>query len=249
VAFSPDGKRIVSGSYDKTARVWDAETGTEKLALKGHTNAVFSVAFSPDGKRIVSGSNDQTARVWDAQTGTEKLALKGHTGWVLSVAFSPDGKRIVTGSSDQTARLWDTETVPEKVLFTVHTQEVGSVCFSPDGQRVFAWDADGNVRAWSTSDGTPTEPRDPPGMPPPGPARSADGSFEAEPRGFRIALYDLRPARAERQRYHGEQAALAEKEQNWFAVAFHVGRLLLDDPDNAELKNRREEALRKHAAR
>jgi hypothetical protein len=165
------------------------------------------------------------------------------------VAFSPDGKRIVTGSWDQTARVWEAQTVQEKALFTGHTQEVRSICFSPDSQRVFAWDIAGNVRAWSTSDGTPTAPRDPPAMPPPGPARSADGSFEAEPRGLLVALYDLRPARAERQRYHGEQAARAEKEQKWFAVAFHVSRLLLDDPDNADLKQRREEALRKHAAR
>ena len=58
VAFSPDGKRIVTGSSDRTARVWDAETGTEKLALKGHTGRVTSVAFSPDGKRIVTGAGD-----------------------------------------------------------------------------------------------------------------------------------------------------------------------------------------------
>ncbi len=79
-------------------KVWDAETGTEKLALKGHANGVASVGFSPDGKCIVTGSQDLTARVWDAETGTEKLALKGHTGFVSSVAFSPDGKHIVTGS-------------------------------------------------------------------------------------------------------------------------------------------------------
>ncbi len=59
--------------------MWDADTGTKKLDLKGHTGAVRSVAFSLDGKRILTGSEDQTARVWDAETGTEKLALKGHT--------------------------------------------------------------------------------------------------------------------------------------------------------------------------
>ena len=97
VAFSADGKRIVSGSYDKTVKVWDADKGTETLTLKGHTQPVSSVAFSADGKRIVSGSYDKTVKVWDADKGTETLSLKGHTEGVTSVAFSPDGKRIVSG--------------------------------------------------------------------------------------------------------------------------------------------------------
>jgi WD40 repeat protein len=65
VAFSPDGKRIVSGGGDETVKVWDASTGKETLSLKGHTDSIFSVAFSPDGKRIVSGSWDKTVKVWD----------------------------------------------------------------------------------------------------------------------------------------------------------------------------------------
>ena len=80
VSFSPDGTRIVTGSGDKTAKVWDARTGTALLELKGHTGAVTSVSFSPDGTRIVTGSEDGTAKVWDARTGTPLLELKGHTG-------------------------------------------------------------------------------------------------------------------------------------------------------------------------
>jgi hypothetical protein len=71
VAFSADGKRIVSGSEDNTLKVWDAATGQETLTLKGHTGWVYSVAFSPDGKRIVSGSWDNTLKVWDARLGQE----------------------------------------------------------------------------------------------------------------------------------------------------------------------------------
>ena len=98
VAFSPDGKQIVSGSWDKTVRRWDAATGQQLLpALEGHTDYVSSVAFSPDGKQIVSGSRDKTVRRWDADTGQQLLpALKGHTNRVTSVAFSPDGKHFPT---------------------------------------------------------------------------------------------------------------------------------------------------------
>jgi WD40 repeat protein len=120
VAFSPDGKYIVSGSADNTARVWHAQTGRE-IASMAHNGAVKSVAFSPDGNYIVSGSTDNTAQVWDistmltssqstfdnagAQTGRE-VARMAHNGPVQSVAFSPDGKFVASGSWATTARAW-----------------------------------------------------------------------------------------------------------------------------------------------
>jgi WD40 repeat protein len=107
VAISPDGQRIVTGSRDATARVWEAASGKELLTLKGHGALIWSVAFSPDGQRIVTGSQDQTAKVWDAATGKELLTFKGHSGWVFSVAFSPDGQRMVTASGDGTAKVWE----------------------------------------------------------------------------------------------------------------------------------------------
>jgi WD40 repeat protein len=104
VAFSPDGERVVSGSFDDTVRVWEAATG-EEVARMTHDGLVYSVAFSPDGEMVVSGSQDGTVRVWQAATGTE-VARMDHVIEVTSVAFSPDGKWVVSGSEDGTARVW-----------------------------------------------------------------------------------------------------------------------------------------------
>jgi WD40 repeat protein len=79
VAFSPDGKQVVSGSEDKTVWLWDAATGTALQTLKGHSYSVNSVAFSPNGKQVVSGSGDKTVRLWDAATGTALQTLEGHS--------------------------------------------------------------------------------------------------------------------------------------------------------------------------
>jgi WD40 repeat protein len=160
VAFSPDGRRIVSGSYDNTLRLWDASSGRPiGSPLQGHTSPVSSVAFSLDGRRIVSGSWDSTLRLWDASSGRPiGSPLQGHTDtdWVVSVAFSPDGRRIVSGSEDKTLRLWDaTSGQPIGSPLQGHTDKVSSVAFSPDGQRIVSGSHDNTLRLWDASSGRP----------------------------------------------------------------------------------------------
>ena len=136
VAYSMDGTRVVSGSEDKTVRIWDASTGEEVQRLEGHSGEVSSVAFSMDGTRVVSGSDDKTVRIWDASTGEEVQKLEGHSGGVTSVAFSMDGTRVVSGSGDKTVRIWDASTGEEVQKLEGHSDWVSSVAFSMDGTRV-----------------------------------------------------------------------------------------------------------------
>jgi WD40 repeat protein/serine/threonine protein kinase len=153
VAFSPDGQRIVTGSYDQTAKVWEAASGRELFTLEGHRAAVNCVAFSPDGQRIVTGSDDRTAKVWDAASGRELLTFQGHSGEVSFVAFSPDSQRIVTGCSDGTAKVWEAANGRELLRLKGHTNMILSVAFSPDGKQIVTGSWDGTARVWEATGG------------------------------------------------------------------------------------------------
>ncbi|PVH69315.1 HET-D [Cadophora sp. DSE1049] len=166
VAFSPNGKQVVSGSDDQTVRLWDAATGALQQTLEGHASRVMSVAFSPDGKQgvrsvafspdgkqVVSGSTDETVRLWDTATGALQQTLKGHSDWVRSVAFSPDGRQVVSGSDDETVRLWDAATGALQQTLEGHIDAVLSVAFSPDGKQVVSGSVDETVRLWDAATG------------------------------------------------------------------------------------------------
>ncbi|HTN86937.1 MAG TPA: protein kinase [Sorangium sp.] len=151
--YGPDGRRIVTASWDRTARVWNADGTGEPLILRGHTDRVSSAAFSPDGRRIVTASDDKTARVWSADGTGKPLILRGHADRVSSAAFSPDGKRIVTASWDRTARVWNADGTGKPVILRGHSDRISSAAFSPDGKQVVTASDDRTARVWS-ADGT-----------------------------------------------------------------------------------------------
>ncbi|MFO1497892.1 MAG: protein kinase [Verrucomicrobiota bacterium] len=148
VDFSPDGKRILTGSRDATAKVWDAVTGANLLTLRGHSLEIEPSKFSPDGKRIVTGSVDQTVRIWDAVTGTNLLTFKGHRSEIVSVAFSPDDRLVITGSLDGTAKVWNAEATGETIILDGHNRRLCGVAFYPDGKRIVTGSYYGEAQVW-----------------------------------------------------------------------------------------------------
>jgi WD40 repeat protein len=150
VAISSDGKYILSGSDDKTVRLWDSSGYPIGLIFSGHKGGVTSVAIGPNSQYIVSGSRDKTVRLWDFSGRTIGQPFRGHTGIVNSVAVSPDGQYIISGSSDKTVRLWDSKGKPIGEPFRGHTGIVNSVAVSSDGQYIVSGSSDKTVRLWDT---------------------------------------------------------------------------------------------------
>jgi uncharacterized protein with WD repeat len=156
VAYSPDGRRIVSASYDTTVKIWDAESGQLTRTLAGHSAGVSSVVYSPNGRRIASASWDKTVKIWDAESGRLIHTLSGHNNTVRSVAYSPDGRRIVSASEDKTVKVWDAEsgglirTLPGHSGFFVM---VLSAAYSPDGRRIVSASTDKTMKIWDAETG------------------------------------------------------------------------------------------------
>ncbi|KAF9125641.1 hypothetical protein BGW39_007242 [Mortierella sp. 14UC] len=153
VAFSPDSRRLVSGSDDCSLRLWDCLSGIPLLVLRGHRGHVRSVAFLPCGKRVVSASWDASVRVWSSETGASLLILLGHTQNINSVRHTPDGRRLVSAGDDGTIRFWNAETGEPGVIWTSPHKKVLNLAYSPDGQRIVTGHNEGCVQVWNATTG------------------------------------------------------------------------------------------------
>ncbi len=152
VAFSPDGRRMLSGSFDGTMRLWDVATGQEIHKFQRHTGWVTCVAFCPDGRRAIAGYYDWSIRLWDLESGQELHCFNGHRGAVTSLAVSPDGHSFLSGSVDATMRLWDLDGGAQRCVFRGQQFTVTKVSFCGTGRLFACWDLsldmNGTMRVW-----------------------------------------------------------------------------------------------------
>jgi WD40 repeat protein len=151
--YSPDGRRILSSSWDGTLRLWDTATGELLAVLEGHAAWVLACCFSPDGRRIVSASDDE-CKVWDATTGRQTVALFRRGAHFEDCVVSPDGTEVVTGSADRMLRLWRLDDGSLRWSAAGHGDRVRAAAFSPDGNRIATAGSDRTVRIWDRDTGT-----------------------------------------------------------------------------------------------
>ena len=160
VAFSSDGHRLASGSWDQTVKFWDVPTGQEISTIGRKMQEVEAVALSRDGHWLAAENSNNKVTLWDTTTGREAHSLQGNkpvgvlgSNWVYSIAFSPDGRWLASAVDDKTIRLWDVKTGLMVRDFTGLRRSVMYAAFSPDGRWLASGDDDKNIRIWDVPSG------------------------------------------------------------------------------------------------
>ncbi|MFN2484413.1 MAG: WD40 repeat domain-containing protein, partial [Candidatus Limnocylindria bacterium] len=147
--FSPDGRRILSSSYDGSVRVWKVADATQQHVYRDHGGTVYGAAFDHEGGHIASAGVDNRVVV-RSLTGGPPVIHAGHRDWVLGVAFSPNDRQLLSASKDGTIRILDARRASSTVrVLRGHDGPVNTATFSPDGQQVLSGGADRTVRVWS----------------------------------------------------------------------------------------------------
>lgn len=156
VAWSPDGRTLLTASRDRTLASWDVSAGKRLRVFEGHEGGVTSVALSPDGRFAVSGSQDKTVALWEVSTGRLLSRHEHHALWVTCVAWSPDGRRVLSGSLDRTVVVWDVAEGPalrNPQPIGRHGERVMGLAFTPDGREAASSSGDRSVVFWDLERG------------------------------------------------------------------------------------------------
>jgi WD40 repeat protein len=148
VAFSPDGRLVVSGSWAHTIKVWDLETKELVQNLSEHSGWIKSIAITPDGKNLISGSADKSIKIWNLKTGKVEKSLFEHKSAIQAVAISPDGQIMASGSADKTIKIWNFKTGEVRITLDGHSDAVDALVFSPCGQIIISGSADKTIKVW-----------------------------------------------------------------------------------------------------
>jgi hypothetical protein len=213
VAYSHDGATVLTGSKDKTARLWDSRTGEQLGEPIKHDDPVLAVAYSPDGMTVLTGTQDRTARLWDARTGKPLGEPMKNNGWVMAVAYSPDGASVLTGGGDVRALLWPVAPPVPKRLISMIVATRNGMKMNDQGQ----------IQPLSISELSETW-----------------DALEAQGADWLVERRKLDERRMIG--WHHYEAAEAEARGDWFAAEFHLRWLLNSEPDDTDLKTRHDHA-------